>query len=340
MKKILIMLLAVTATIVAKAQTDNIPYLIKTFSAANVQNVIARTSGGSINVIGGNGEARVEVYIKGNNNKNLNKADIEERLKNDYTLDVSVSSGKLSAVASQKNKMFNWKNALSISFKIYVPKTVSTNLNTSGGSISMSDLSGNHDFSTSGGSLNLNLLTGNVNGSTSGGSISITNSKNQIKLNTSGGSIKAQNCSGNIALSTSGGSLNLTDMSGTIEANTSGGSVNANNITGELITHTSGGSMALQNISGSLNASTSGGSMNVSIVKVGKYITLDNSGGGINLKIPNQGLDLKLRANRVKTNQLTNFNGSKDDDRVDGSINGGGIPVKVHTSGSIIVNFG
>lgn len=340
MKKFITLLLAVATTVIANAQTDNTPYLTKTFNASVVQNVIARTSGGSITVTGSNGEARVEVYIKGNNNKDLSKADIEERLKNDYTLEVSASSGKLSAVASQKNKMFNWKNALSISFKIYVPKTVSTNLNTSGGSISMSDLSGNHDFSTSGGSLSLNLLTGNVNGRTSGGSITVTNSKNQIKLNTSGGSIKAQNCSGNITLSTSGGSLNLVDLNGIIEANTSGGSVNANNITGELITHTSGGSMALQNISGSLNASTSGGSMNIGIVKVGKYVTLNNSGGGINLKMPNQGLNLNIRANRIKTNQLTNFNGSKDDDKVDGSINGGGVPVKVHTSGSITVNFG
>ncbi|PJJ84911.1 DUF4097 family beta strand repeat-containing protein [Mucilaginibacter auburnensis] len=340
MKKLITFLLAISVSVIARAQSDNTPYLTKSFNPVGIQNVIARTSGGSISVTGNTGsEARVEVYIKGQGNKNLSKADIDEKLKDDYTLDISTTGNKLNAIATQKNKMFNWSNGLSVSFKIYVPKNVSTNLNTSGGSISMNDLNGNHDFSTSGGSLNLNLLTGNINGRTSGGSITVNNSKNQIKLNTSGGSIKAQNCSGNISLSTSGGSLSLNDLNGTVEANTSGGSVNAMNIIGELITHTSGGSMALQNISGSLNASTSGGSMNVGITKLGKYITLDNSGGGVNLKLPNQGMNLNMRANRVKVNQLSNFNGDKDDDKLDGTVNGGGVPVKVRTSGSIKVDF-
>lgn len=341
MKKFLTFLLATALSTATFAQTDNAPYLTKSFSGASIQNVLARTSGGSITVNGTTGnEARVEVYIKGQNNKTLSKAQIEERLKEDYNFDVSAANGQLSAISSQKNRMFNWKNGLSISFKIYVPKNVSTKLNTSGGSIAMTDLNGVHDFSTSGGSLSLNQLTGNITGHTSGGSITIANSKSQIKLETSGGSIKAQNCSGNIKLSTSGGSLNLNDLTGTIEANTSGGSVSANNISGELITHTSGGSMGLQNISGSLDASTSGGSINATITKVGKYLTLDNSGGSIKLNMPNQGLNLKLRAQRIKINQLTNFNGSKDDDRVDGTVNGGGVPVRVSTSGSITVNFG
>lgn len=341
MKKILSYLLAAGISLAAQAQSDNTPYLTKSLSGAAIQNVIARTSGGSITVNGTAGsDARIEVYIKAQGNKEISKAEIEKRLAEDYTFDITAANGQLSATASQKNKVFNWRNALNISYKIYVPKNVSTNLNTSGGSIAMADLNGNHDFSTSGGSLSLNQLAGNINGRTSGGSITIANSKNQITLKTSGGSIKAQNCSGNIKLSTSGGSLNLTDLGGNIEARTSGGSVNANNITGEFITHTSGGSMGLQNISGSLDASTSGGSINASLVKVGKYVSLDNSGGSINLKMPNQGLNLKLRANKIRINQLTNFSGSKDDDNVDGTVNGGGVPVKVRTSGSITVNFG
>jgi len=341
MKKLLTFLLAAALSTAAFAQTDNAPYLTKSFTGTSVQNVLAQTSGGSITVNGVAGsEARIEVYIKGQNNKTLSKAQIDERLAEDYTFDISASGGRLNAIATNKNKLFNWKNGLSISFKIFVPKNVSTKLNTSGGSIVMNDLNGDHDFSTSGGSLSLDKLTGNINGNTSGGSINVANSKNQITLTTSGGSIKAQNCSGNINLNTSGGSLSLADLDGTIEANTSGGSVSASNISGELVTHTSGGSMALQNISGSLDASTSGGSITATLTKMGKYLTLDNSGGSINLKMPNQGLNLKLRANRIKINQLTNFSGSKDEDSVDGTVNGGGVPVKVSTSGSITVNFG
>jgi hypothetical protein len=44
---------------------------------------------------------------------------------------------------------------LSISFKVFVPKNTSTDLSTSGGSISLTNLTGEQKFSTSGGSLNI-----------------------------------------------------------------------------------------------------------------------------------------------------------------------------------------
>ena len=339
MKKILTFLFAVALCTATKAQSDDAPYLTKSLSGASIQKIIARTSGGSVMVNGNAGdEPRLEVYIRSSRNAKFSKEEIQEKLAENYTLDISVSGGQLAVTAAHKNKIFE-RNELSISFKIYVPGNVSTDIHTSGGSISMANLTGDQNFSTSGGSLNINRLMGNINGRTSGGSINIVDSKSQIALKTSGGSIRARNCSGIISLSTSGGSLSLTDLDGTIEANTSGGSVSGNNITGELITHTSGGSMSLQSISGSLNASTHGGSMSVNVVKVGKYVTLDNSGGSVSLKIPNQPLNLDLHAQRIDINPLTNFSGNKDKDNVNGTINGGGAPVKVRSSGSMSIAF-
>src|SRR5690349_9944689 len=98
MKKIIFLfLLSMPLLIMAQSTT---PYLTRQLSADNIKSVEAQTSGGSISVTAvPAGEARLEVYIKGNNNKELSNEEIKERLSEKYTLDISVSSNKLSAIA-------------------------------------------------------------------------------------------------------------------------------------------------------------------------------------------------------------------------------------------------
>jgi DUF4097 and DUF4098 domain-containing protein YvlB len=256
-------------------------------------------------------------------------------------LEVLVSNNEVHASAKRKHDgNWTWRKQLSISFKIFVPKQVSTHLSTSGGSIRLDNLVGNENFETSGGSLHLDGLTGNIKGETSGGSIDVQNSADKIDLETSGGSIHAANCHGKIKLETSGGSLHLDDLKGSINANTSGGSIQANNIEGELITGTSGGSVNLTNLSCSLEASTSGGSMNVQLLRLGKYVKLEVSGGHVDLKMPsNQGVSLNLSANRINSQSVSNFSGEWDKDHVKGTLNGGGIPVNVDASGHLDISF-
>lgn len=331
MKKLLLVTLIAAQSAVAFAQKSDEPYMTKTFSAASVKNVEVETSGGSISVTGGTGEARVEVYISGNNG-NISKEEIERRLAESYKLSVEMDGSTIEAKAKTKANNINWKKSLSISFKVYVPKNTGTELATSGGSIKLASLIGKQKFATSGGSLKIEDVSGNIDGATSGGSISITNSSDDINLSTSGGSIEAINCNGSINLSTSGGSLKLQDLKGHIKAGTSGGSVNGSNIEGALSANTSGGHVNLSGINGSVEASTSGGSMDVEIVKLGEYVRLSNGGGGINLTIPKgSAVDLHLAGNRVNTTTLTNFTGDVKEDMVDGKMNGGGTSINVRT---------
>jgi hypothetical protein len=280
-------------------------------------------------------EARVEVYINANNSSNdISQEEIKRRLEENYDLNVSFSNNKVTAIAKPKERNMNWKKGLSISFKVFAPKNITSDLATSGGSISLRKLSGSQDFTTSGGSLHVDNLSGKVKGRTSGGSIHVANSKDDIDLATSGGSIHAENCNGNLRLSTSGGSINLTGLNGNIEANTSGGSINGNNIAGELLTSTSGGSIRLNDLACSLETSTSAGSIDVSVKELGKYIKISNSGRNIALSIPgNKGVDLRLSGQRVSAPALSNFNGSMDNNEVEGKLNGGGIPVTVRAGG-------
>jgi len=337
MKNLIAILTLISFCLAAQAQSDSEkePFMTRSLSNDAIKNVKVRTSGGSITVAGVNAaEAKLEVYVRGNNGLgNLSKEEIQKRLDEDYELTISVTGNLLTAIAKQKHNFNNWKKALSISFKVYVPQAVTTDLATSGGSIHLSNLSGNQEFSTSGGSLHIDQLSGNIEGRTSGGSITVKNSSNVIDLETSGGGITAENCTGTIKLSTSGGSLHLDNLEGTIKAHTSGGSVHGKNIKGELNAHTSGGSVTLNDISASLEASTSGGSIHADIKELGKYITLKNSGGNITLQLPdNKGMNLNLHASKISFATVKAFSGSKDDNDMDGTINGGGVPVKVNAS--------
>ena len=64
--------------------------------------------------------------------------------------------------------------------------------------------------------------------------------------------------------------------------------------------------------------------------ELGKYVRITNSGGSVDLQLPSgKGLDLKLRANSIKKGTLTNFDGTIEDDEINGKLNGGGVPVTV-----------
>jgi hypothetical protein len=343
MKKYILFLSLITIAVSVKAQFDKEPYITKSLSNQSIQNVKVETSGGSITVGGVSpSEAKIEVYVSGNNGiGTLSKDEIQKRLEENYELKVSVDGNTLNAVAKQKHDNMDWKRSLSISFKIYVPKNVATDLNTSGGSIHLNDLSGMQKFRTSGGSLHVDNVTGKIDGKTSGGSIHLSNCSNDIDLGTSGGSIEAKNCQGKLQLSTSGGSLTLNDLEGTIDASTSGGHIDADNIKGEFTSSTSGGSIRMTNIAASLETSTSGGSINVEISSLGKYVKVSNSGGDINLSLPaNKGLDLDLHGNKVKVSPMNNFSGDTDDNSITGKMNGGGTQITARAgSGHVNLSF-
>ncbi|MEO6455928.1 MAG: hypothetical protein ABIN97_17740 [Ginsengibacter sp.] len=329
-------------SLLAQNRNDKEPFMTKSLSGSSIKNVMAETSGGNISVTGVAANARIEVYVRQNNNIfDLSKTDIQKKIDEDYNFEISVENNKVRVVAKPKRQNMNWKKALSISFRIFVPQNIATELSTSGGNIELKNISGRQHFTTSGGNLEIDDVSGNIKGRTSGGNIHLTNSKDDIDLQTSGGNIHANNCTGDIKLETSGGSLKLNALNGKIRANTSGGNVQGEGIAGELISHTSGGNIDLADLTCSLETSTSGGNIEVSVKALGKYITINNSGGNIDLQMPgNKGVDLKLSADKIRTGTMHNFSGKSDDDEIEGTLNGGGIPVTVlASSGRINISF-
>ena len=343
-KNLLPLLLAIFITSAAFAQSKETPYVTKTFTSSSLKALTVETSGGSIAVTGGqSGGFKIEMYVVPNNwngkKSELSNEETEDRLE-DYDILIGTEGNQVIATAKRKaGTKWDYKKGISISFKVFAPRAISTNIKTSGGSIKMASLTGEQNFTTSGGSLKAEDLEGTINGRTSGGSIEVSNCRKNIELVTSGGSIRATDLKGTIELKTSGGSIQLNNLDGDIAAHTSGGSVNGGDIKGSLNTGTSGGSVRLANVSGSLKASTSAGSVEVSMVQLGQYLDLKSSAGSIRVTMPlEKGLDLNLKGNKV-TIPLKNFDGSIDKDRVSGKLNGGGIPVTLSaSSGSVYVN--
>ena len=286
--------------ILAKKVSDD-PYLTKSFNLSS-GDLYVSTSGGSIRVEGGNANSvKVEMYVKSNKHSD---SKIKEMLEEDYEIRIEKSGSRIEAVAKKVSKNWSW-NGISISFVVYTPENFACDLNTSGGSLKISGVSGrNHE------------------------------------LKTSGGSITAEDMSGDLEARTSGGSITVKDFVGELDAKTSGGSIKLSDIKGDIDVSTSGGGITIDDAQGAVYASTSGGSINADISKLEDQLVLKTSGGSVRATIPSGlGLDLDLRGNRVNTS-LNNFSGESKSDRVNGTVNGGGILVQLSTSGgSVNLNY-
>lgn len=341
MKKYLSILSFAFAFTAAHAQeASKEPWMVKSLKDEAIENVKVETSGGNITVTGADTEARIEVFVWPGNSRNWNasKDALKKTLEENYILSITADNHTLTAMAKPKKGFKDWNNSLNISFKIMVPHKIATHLVTSGGNINLSALSGTLDFTTSGGNLVVDHLGGRINGNTSGGNIIMTELQDDIVLTTSGGNIDAKNSHGKMKLTTSGGSLLLRALQGNIYAATSGGSVEANEVDGDLTAHTSGGNIRMTGLSCSLETSTSGGNISISMKTLSKFVKISNSGGNVDLEVPQgKGIDLKLHGDKVSTSGMTGFTGNTEKGKVDGTLNGGGIPVTVH--GGSRINF-
>ena len=302
--------------LVTQAQS---PTMSERFTMSGAMKLDVLTSGGFITVEGTSGNtAKVDVFVK-QRGKVLSASDpAMDDVSNAFDFKMEKNGQTLLVYAKRRENGMNLKN-ISFSFAIAVPRNASTNLKTSGGKIVLEDVRGNHKLTTSGGGITLTDVSGETDARTSGGSIRVANQDGDVNLRTSGGRIEIQDSEGDMYAHTSGGSIRLEDVKGSIDAGTSGGSIR---IYGEA---------------DAVKAGTSGGSIDVKITGLTRELSLSTSGGSIDAELPEgMGMDLDLRANRVNVDAYVNFSGTMKKNRVDGAMNGGGIPVRMSTSGGSI----
>lgn len=299
---------------------DDQPTITKIFDMNQPGTLNASSSGGGVQVKT-HDQPKVEIQAFVRKNGRLlssSDRDLNEILEN-FELDFSKNGSAISAVVKRKSRM-NFLNNVGISLTILVPREMSCNVSSSGGGVKVYGVKGTHNFSSSGGGVQIENVTGTT------------------EAKSSGGGVKAYKQNGNIRLSSSGGGVTVEDAIGTISAHSSGGGVHLNNIHGDAEASSSGGGVSVNGEADYVKATSSGGSVRIDIRGLSKELYLKSSGGGVSAIIHDGdklGLDLDLRSDRVNID-LHNFSGTSEKDRVNGTMNNGGIPVYMRASGGNI----
>jgi len=211
MKKLFLSFLFSTCVCLYVSAQRSEPFSIWNYEArvaSSIKVVDANMVNGSITVVGNtDSKATVEMFISGNSpdirRRQWSDEEIKQELDRSYTIDVKVEEGKLLVVAKSKTN----RPQFGLTFKITVPKQVNSNLKSTNGSISISNLSGTQGLQTTNGSLKVENITGTVIGKTTNGSITASSSDGKISLTTTNGNINVRNLSGDITTKTSNGKV-------------------------------------------------------------------------------------------------------------------------------------
>ena len=208
-----------------------------------------------------------------------------------------------------KKKSSSWFNFFNngnfdVRIEIMLPKNYNTEIETSGGDITISELRGNNELHTSGGDVKLNDSEGELYVQTSGGDIVIDKQKGSSHLSTSGGDISVVKSYGDLKASTSGGDVSIQAANGKIFAKTSGGNID----------------LFYEGSNKGIEARTSGGRIHAKLPATFKAnVYLETSGG-----------DIESNFDNSRTHKVTRSSYKAE-------YNGGGEKLNLETSGGNII---
>jgi DUF4097 and DUF4098 domain-containing protein YvlB len=241
------------------------------------------------------------------------RRDLEDLLRFEF----QEAPGSVTVTARRRHRLSWFGDGGRVHYEIQVPAETALDIDTSGGSISISATRSGARLDTSGGGITVRDLVGDLEANTSGGSIDLADIRGSMRVETSGGGIDGSNLEGSLSAETSGGSIDLDRVSGDITATSSGGGIR------------------IREAGGRVEAETSGGSIEAFFAKGNAHGgRLETSGGGIDVTIdPEVGFDIDARGNYVKTEVPVRVVGEISKSSLRGSLGKGGAPLRLRTSG-------
>lgn len=179
-----------------------------------------------------------------------------------------------------------------------------------------------------------------VTANTSGGHINASNMANNQHLQTSGGHISLHALEGNTVAKTDGGHITGDEITGNTSISTGGGHIKLDNSSGSLKVQTGGGHIQIQEASGSISARTSGGNISASINQPDGPLKFVTSAGNVTLNLPTSiTADFDISGTTVTLSDMFDFEGTRSQGSISGSVNGGGFPVVVRCEyGNVNIN--
>ena len=286
---LLVALFSLIAATPAKSETGNV---VKSFSAKSGGNLTIESDQGSIKVVTWNTQ-KVDVLVE----KRAGKQKQLDGFKVNFDQtgnDIFVEGDGVRS------------NRVSVKFIIKVPQEFNLDLNTGGGSIEVSDISGEVKVNTSGGNIRIgDVIQGDVEANTSGGNINVGDVAGNLKIDTSGGNIRLGKINGKSSIDTSGGNITLKQGGSDVKAETSGGNIKIGPVKGKVDVATSGGNILIGMADDDVVAKTSGGGINVEGSK--GSVSIGSSGG--NLHIGSSGAPVKAETSggNIKILQARGF---------------------------------
>ncbi len=266
--------------------------LEKQFDLASGGSFSLRSSAGSVEVHGGDGSQAVVVITS-------DRSDFADL----FDIRFDAQSDHLGVVIERKGGGFgfHWGFNGGAHVDVTLPKGVSADVHSSGGSVQISNLDGHVKAGSSGGSVHISDIGGDVDLSSSGGGVTVENVAGGAKVDSSGGSVVLRKVGGDIDSSSSGGGVRIEEAGGEVVAGSSGGPVHV--------------SFAAGNDKGG-NLHSSGGGVHVSLdSKVALDVDAHSSGGGIHCDLP-----ITVRGHIGRGTLI-------------GKLNGGGNVLRLRSSG-------
>jgi DUF4097 and DUF4098 domain-containing protein YvlB len=215
---------------------------------------------------------------------------------------------------------------------------------TLGGSIDVGKVMGEVNLNTAGGSINIGNVGGKIVAVTSGGSVQVQRGGQSVKVETAGGSINVKEC-GDLWATTAGGTIDIGDVNGWAKLETAGGGIRLNSAKGNVRANTAGGGIKLARLTSGVQAETANGGIEAEFIT--PRITeshLATTAGDIIVYLPSD-IAVTIRAAIEVANGhkiYSDFSGLKISSEGgtygprqvfgEGSLNGGGPVMKVHTS--------
>jgi hypothetical protein len=311
-------MLAATAVCAALASTEET--VNKRFPVQPGGTLTLDVDSGTIDVAPAEGnEVVVDVWRRITRPK---KAD-EEKYLRDNPISM-VQDGSDVIVRSKSDQRISWgtRNRYEAKYTLRVPAQYNAKLETAGGGIRVTGLSGQVTAHTSGGRLNFAHLTGPLKGDTSGGGIYVDQCEGALRVNTSGGPIEV-----------AGGG-------GSLDGHSSGGGVTVRNFRGPAHVGTSGGGIRIENVAGEITGSTSGGAIHAQLMTpVDAPVKLETAGGGVTVLVRPEAvfnLDAGTSGGKVSSELPVTVVGTLDRRHLKGTVNGGGKTVFLRSSGGSI----
>lgn len=278
-----------------KCTVQNKPYMTKEFTlqGPGVLKVYTLAGDIEINSVDSNEKVRVELYVdRGyafwSNTKNLDN----------YRITMIQRGNEVLASVEQKEKTTGlFSDPMTFSYKIYVPTSISTELKTAGGHVTLSGVQG------------------------------------EQLLKSSGGNIRVSNTSGKVGAYTSGGNIDISSSKGIIFAQTEGGNITIDDSKGEFRLKTNGGRILSERVSGSMLARVGGGDIRAHFLEVAEGVSLETTAGSIFLEVPEStGYELLFSGSEVVFPGLESFEGIRRVNHVEGVYKQGGVPINLHTN--------